>query len=327
MAEAKDNASGKERLLDIYARLEEGRGISKKREAERYGVSPRSLQRDLDTIRAFIAGRNAEQGLDQQVLYDRSSKAYRLVPPQRRLLDNEEVFGVLKILLESRGLTKSELCPILAKLIECCVPKENKRMVTELIGNERLHYTPPRHNKAVLGTLWELAKSVKERRPVRLQYARLGERGTVERTVKPVGLMFSEFYFYLLAFIDERAAKDLSSDAKHDPYPTIYRIDRIRHFETEEGHFSIPYQKRFEEGEFRKRVQFMFGGRLRKIKFLYKGPSPEAVLDRLPTATVLKNEKDGLIISAEVFGDGVEMWLRSQGEMVELLENIEVPLV
>ena len=71
----------------------------------------------------------------------------------------------------------------------------------------------------------------------------------------------------------------------------------------------------------------MFGGRLRKIKFLYKGPSPEAVLDRLPTATVLKNEKDGLIISAEVFGDGVEMWLRSQGEMVELLENIEVPLV
>ena len=34
------------------------------------------------------------------------------------------------------------------------------------------------------------------------------------------------------------------------------------------------------EGEFRKRVQFMYGGRLEHIRFRYTGPSLEAVLDR-----------------------------------------------
>ena len=45
----------------------------------------------------------------------------------------------------------------------------------------------------------------------------------------------------------------------------------------------------------------------------------EAVLDRLPTAKILE-EKDGIYtISAEVFGKGIDMWLRSQGDMVEVI--------
>ena len=75
---------------------------------------------------------------------------------------------------------------------------------------------------------------------------------------------------------------------------------------------------RFEEGEFRKRIQFMFGGKLRKVKFEYTGYSVEAVLDRLPTAKIV-SEKDGkYIIEAEVFGDGIDMWLRSQGDRIKV---------
>lgn len=63
----------------------------------------------------------------------------------------------------------------------------------------------------------------------------------------------------------------------------------------------------------------MYGGKLQKVKFRYKGSSVEAVLDRLPTAKILK-EKDGVYtISAEVFGKGIDMWLRSQGDMVEVI--------
>lgn len=60
----------------------------------------------------------------------------------------------------------------------------------------------------------------------------------------------------------------------------------------------------------------MYGGRLEKIKFRYTGPSLEAVLDRLPTARVLKEDPDGWDVKAEVFGKGIEMWLRSQGNYV-----------
>jgi hypothetical protein len=62
----------------------------------------------------------------------------------------------------------------------------------------------------------------------------------------------------------------------------------------------------------------MYSGDLRTVRFLYHG-APEAVLDRLPTAQVERKTDGGVIIRAEVYGEGVEMWLRSQGEKVEML--------
>lgn len=86
-------------------------------------------------------------------------------------------------------------------------------------------------------------------------------------------------------------------------------------------HFKIPYADRFEEGEFRKRVQFMYGGKLQRVKFKFSGASIEAVLDRLPTARILSEENGVYTISAEVFGSGIDMWLRSQGDSIVLLDE------
>ena len=83
--------------------------------------------------------------------------------------------------------------------------------------------------------------------------------------------------------------------------------------------YYVPYSERFEEGEFRKRIQFMYGGKLRRVKFRYKGYSVEAVLDRLPTADAVKQEDGTYIVTAEVFGDGIDMWMRSQGDLVEIM--------
>ena len=83
-----------------------------------------------------------------------------------------------------------------------------------------------------------------------------------------------------------------------------------------EEHFKIPYADRFEEGEFRKRIQFMYGGKLRKIRFRYQGESVEVILDRLPTAKILKKENESYLIEAEVFGKEVDMWVHSQGESI-----------
>ena len=45
-----------------------------------------------------------------------------------------------------------------------------------------------------------------------------------------------------------------------------------------------------------------------------------AVLDRLPTAQIIGQGEKGYLISAEVFGKGVDMWLRSQGDWVERVD-------
>lgn len=69
----------------------------------------------------------------------------------------------------------------------------------------------------------------------------------------------------------------------------------------------------------RKRIQFMYGGALQTIRFEYTGPSLESVLDRLPTAKVLQVTEKGWIVEAEVFGTGIQMWVRSQGDYVKVI--------
>ncbi len=134
----------------------------------------------------------------------------------------------------------------------------------------------------------------------------------------PVAIMFSEYYFYMAAFLEDKEVKK-NFRVLEDAFPTIYRLDRIQGLKILKEHYKIPYKDRFEEGEFRKRIQFMYGGKLRKVKFTYSGYSVEAVLDRLPTAQII-DEKDGVYtITAEVFGDGIDMWFRSQGEKLTVL--------
>ena len=43
----------------------------------------------------------------------------------------------------------------------------------------------------------------------------------------------------------------------------------------------------------------------------------QAVRDRLPTAKIVDKIENVYIMEAEVFGKGIEMWLRSQGSHVE----------
>lgn len=318
--EQKDLKIAKDRLLAMYAQLAEGKPLYKAHEAVKYNCSLRSIQRDIEDLRSFFADRSENTGVVQELIYDRKLNAYRLVPPLRNLLTNEETFAVLKVLLESRSLTKAELFPILEKLISCCVPPDNRRQVTDLIANEKYHYVEPRHKKEILEKMWNLSAAIRAHKEIKITYMRQSG-DDVSRLLKPVGIMFSEFYFYLVGFIDkENQLEKIKFEVENDPFPTIYRIDRIKEYVVTDTHFNVPYQNRFEEGEFRKRVQFMYGGKLQKIKFWYKGPSVEAVLDRLPTAKILQYNGNGYLISSEVFGKGINMWLRSQGDMVEVVK-------
>jgi predicted DNA-binding transcriptional regulator YafY len=66
----------------------------------------------------------------------------------------------------------------------------------------------------------------------------------------------------------------------------------------------------------------MYAGDLLRLKFRYFGYSVDAVLDRLPTAHIVKQEKDSCVIEAEVYGNGIVMWLLSQGSNVEVLKPL-----
>ena len=315
-----DFKNGKiERVLGIYTKLMNGNLIFKAEEAERYGVNERSIQRDIDDIRAYFENEGSKSGNFHSIIYDRMEKGYRLEKIYEMKLTNAEVLAICKILLDSRAFTKKEMESFLRKLIDCCVPKENQKMVMELIRNEQFHYIEPQHKIVFIDKMWKIGQAIQCQQYVEIEYLRLKDKSIVKRKIKPVAIMFSEYYFYLAAFIDDNDKSREHFDVLNDAFPTIYRIDRIQSLKICEDYFYVPYKNRFEEGEFRKRIQFMYGGKLRKVKFKYSGLSIEAVLDRLPTAKILDEEDGVFIIEVEVFGDGIDMWLRSQGKIVEIL--------
>lgn len=298
-----DGENKGQRLLGIFDRLSRGETISKEALAREYGVTEKSIQRDIDDIRSYLAGDKDEGAAD--ICYDRQAKGYRLVEEESRCLTRKEILAMAKILLESRAFAKEELHTILDKLIEAC-PREGRKVVEDMIRNETFCYVPPRHGKKLLDALWDISLFIKNREIIRFSYKRQ-DGAEKEHTAKPVALLFSEFYFYLVAYKEEETE-----------FPTIFRVDRIKDMESTGNTFHIPYADRFKDGEFRKRVQFMYPGPLRRVKFTYSGPSVEAVLDRLPTAQILEEKEGVYTITAEAYGIGIDMWLGSQGDKVKL---------
>ena len=303
------------RILFLYTKLLQGQLLIKSELAQLTGVNEKSIQRDLEDIRDFLDKRRIEEGYGSQLIYDYREKGYCLEQSSQLRLSNDEVLAISKILLESRAFTKKEMMNILDKLVDNCIPRKDRAAVNDMLNNERFHYMELRHHKAYLDRLTPLSQAIRESRVICIKYGKIKGNAIVERRIEPLAILFSEYYFYLVGFIED-IDREEAFENPDDIFPTIYRIDRIETLEVLDEHFKIPYANRFEEGEFRKRVQFMYGGKLQRVRFKYTGLSVEAILDRLPTAKILSEEDGAYLIEAEVFGKGIDMWVRSQGDNI-----------
>ncbi|MDE7176342.1 MAG: WYL domain-containing protein [Lachnospiraceae bacterium] len=307
------------RILNLYASLCEGKIINKTEQAKHFGVDERSIQRDIDDIRAFLDENKTNKASDNRTIeYDRRMKGFVMTGGEDSVMSNSEILAVSKILLASRAFTKKEIDGILNKLVKGCVPLRNMRLVSELLSNEKYHYVELHHKSHVQDKLWEFGRDIQEHNLLEITYKKAEHtKETVKRLIEPMAVLFSEYYFYLNAFIVEKN-KDGMWTHKY-AYPAIFRIDRIKAYKETGEKFRVLYADRFEEGEFRKRIQFMYAGELMRIRLMFYGANPEPVLDRLPTAQIIEQGENECIISAEVYGNGILMWLLSQGSRIKVL--------
>ncbi|WP_244835011.1 WYL domain-containing protein [Clostridium sp. BJN0001] len=301
-----------EALLYIYNRLFEGKIVKRQYVLDNFEIKERTFYRYIKDIRKFIENPNGEL-MGKEVVLDRSKGGYILRGKMEKDLSEKEVLAISKVLLESRGFVKTELEDMLYKLLENCI-SEDKDNIKKIIGNEFVNYVSPQHGKKILDKLWQISNAIKEQKIVSIGYYKVGIDGKLQkeisrRNVYPQGLLFSEYYFYLIAFIEGR---------KYE-YPAIYRVDRIEDLSISDKKYKVEYSKRFKDGEFRKLIQFMQTGELERVKFKFTGKSIEAVLDRLPNAKVVKEKEGEYIVEAKLFGKGIKMWLLSQGDSIEVL--------
>ena len=189
------------RILYLYTKLINGESINKSEEAKRFGVHLRSIQRDIDDLRVFFENQSADGKSHQELIYDKSKNCYYLSSENDDILSDSEIFAVCKILLESRSMCRSELEPIISKLLDLCGSPNKKSTVKVMISNELLYYVEPHHQKRFINDMWKIGNAVREHHMLKVRYRKQDDT-IVERLVKPVGIMFSEYYFYLTAFID-----------------------------------------------------------------------------------------------------------------------------
>ena len=221
------------RIVSLFSRFICGETIRKVTEAKRFNVTEKTIQRDIDTIREYFTS-ECNAGENREIRWSPSLKGYTLLNRGNACLEKDDVLVIAKLLLESRAFCKLEMDELLEKLL-LQVPISERSYIQEAVRNEKFHYVPVKHGKKLIPNLWTLSKAVKEQFRVNLCYRKENDGQDIMRIVEPQGIVFSEYYFYLVACI---------CDSNYE-FPAIYRIDRIQKMVVLPEHFSVSYCKRF----------------------------------------------------------------------------------
>ena len=293
-----------DRLLEIFFRCLRGEDLSAQKLAEEYSVSTKSISRDINDLKAFLADHRHLVG-NTELVYSNQAKCYRLY--MDAFLTNQELFALLEVMIGARAFSKEELLTLSNKL-KGFTTAQDRPMLNDLIRKELYHYTEIKHDcVSVQETLWKLAKCITEKREITIEYYR-ADRAWKTHRIRPASVMFTDNFFYLIAF-----------NTEGDPdKPLYFRVDRIKYITEHRKKFTLADAPEFDEGLLRERSLFMWPGKLRTIQFEFTGSAIQAVLDKLPTAKIIERKGKTYIVEAEVYGDGIKMWLLSQGRRIKV---------
>ena len=298
-----------ERVLELFFRGLRGEDLSVQQLAYEYQVSTKSITRSINDLKAFLADHRQLVG-NTELRYSYQDKCYHLYMDE--FLSSKELFALVEVMIGVRAFSKMELLSLTNKLKGFTTP-EDRTKLSELIRKELYHYAEVKHDcESVQERLWQLVNCISEKQEISIDYYRK-DRKWVSHRLRPISVMFADHYFYLIAY----------KTGVEPTTPSYFRVDRIKELTLHRKHFTAEEAPHFDEGWLRERSLFMWPGPLRTIRFEFTGPSLQAALDKLPTAKVIDRgtTADGTpkyLIEAETYGDGIKMWLLSQGSWVKV---------
>lgn len=296
------------RVLEIFFRALRGEDIYVQELANEYEISSKSITRSINELKDFLADHRDLVG-NTELRYSHKEKCYHLY--MEEFLTNKELFSLVEMMIGARAFSKMELLTLVEKMKRFTTPKDRLKM-NELIRKELYHYPEVNHDcESVQDNLWEIVNCITEHKEISIEYYRMDRNWGTYRLC-PASIMFADYYFYLIAF--------KTSDNIEKPY--YFRIDRIKQLTIHRKKFDETLH--FDEGLLRKRSLYMWPGKLRTIRFEFSGPSVQAALDKLPSARIIERLGGSkYLIEAEVYGDGIKMWLLSQGKWVKVISPTE----
>ena len=302
-------------VLDLYLKFMAGQRLTKLEIKDILeNKSERTVQRYIADLNTFFEIKNK----NKKIVMNQTDKKYELIRNDHVSFDKEQLLAILKILIASRGLSKEEIQHVITRLKQQ-VSDENYKIIEKAIKSEMIHYVPMNHGEPLFHKLWKLNELIQQEKIIEFEYFNAMNRGRIHN-IKPMYITYSELYFYLVGINKKEQV-------------IIFRVDRIQEFKVmddkfkvTEDKFKVPHSPYIREGELKKRIYFMYGGEWKKVVFEFNGGIIESVLDRFPTAKLIKKDyiNNRFTVEIEVIGDGILMWFLSQGARVKVLSPIDL---
>ena len=154
------------RLLELYDRLLKNEDIDIKKYAEKNKINIRTAERDIKTIRNFLAKKN-----QTELIHNSKKKKYQLTYSEDSInLTKSEILAVSKILLASRAFLKDEISLIIDKIVKQCGSENDLKSIQNLLNNEKFHYIELQHKKSFINYIWDLGQAIKDKKKVEIAY-------------------------------------------------------------------------------------------------------------------------------------------------------------
>ncbi|KOR12558.1 hypothetical protein AMC75_08750 [Staphylococcus carnosus] len=292
-------------LLELYLRFLDGEKLTKSTISQYFdNKSDRTIQRYISELNKFISSYEATEHL--YIKYDYKINAFKMFNNGNQNIDQKQVLAIIKMLMAARGLTKEEIDKTVAHLTERLKP-EDCIIIEQAILSEMTHYHPMIHEEPLLDKIWDINLIIQNGQSLSFEYSNAMNM-VKHHVIKPMYITFSELYFYVVGVNEKEQV-------------IIYRLDRILEYEGIKKRIATPDSPYFKEGELKQRIYFMYGGKWQRVRFEFNNGIIESVMDRFPTAKLLKKdyENNHFEVEIEVIGNGIIMWLLSQGSKVKVL--------
>lgn len=303
------------RCLYLMYKFLSGEKIYISKIAKKLECSTKSIKRDIETIMTL----QNELGIPMNIKHfggQAGKLKYYKLESEKNVLSVVDIFIIVRILFGSRVLCKNEMNSIIMKLkyqLSTIGDSEDIKEIIKIVDKEFSNYSGVLSNN-LLDNMSKLLQCIVDKNKIKIRYEKMN-KDIVIREVSPISVIFSEYYFYLLAYDNKDVDDAGKQKLKH------FRVDRIINIVCHDEVFN--YSDGFSVGEYRKKLQYMYPLRKEPVRFKFSGPSLKAIEDKLVNC-IWDNEncKNGEYnIRVDDSSEGLKMFLLSQGSNVEILGN------
>lgn len=286
------------RIIDILMRLLQGERINSNDAAQIYKVNQRTIYRDLQIIKE-----NPVFNAHYRLQFDQQGKSRFVINDEK--ISTKEVLAIIQIIIGTRALSKNEIDSIIKDLRKVIVSEDQYKVDKFL----KMNYLPVKTNGKLLDYIEEFTKFIEFQNEIEFTYQGSLPNSDTKRLRHgiPISLYFSDFYFYVLIFSEEKGSR-------------VYRLDRILSYKSTNKSVNVPREKWEDGTSIRNFTYLLNGGRKSYFKIKYRG-YPWTALDRLPNSRIVSHESDGsVIIEGYLYMQGLKHWVLGQGDFVKVLE-------